>query len=433
MRLNSVRVVAKREYLMRFRSKAFWIGTLVGPIAVVALTILPSLLLSRSRTSQRVAVVDETGRIGADFAAGRFGEAHGKPRDNRGEIASFQARIEPPPSSPAAAAALRASLDKQVLGSGIDSWVWIGRGVLDGKPVEYHARSVSNFITQESLARNLSAIVRRVRLERAGLDPERVGALSSPVELATTRVSEKGGRAEGGLAGAAFGYLMFFMLYMMLQLWGQQVMTGVLEEKTSRVVEVVISAVQPFELMLGKLIGVCLIGLTQLLVWLITFTVVTSPAIATSLALTQSLTLPTLTLPMLINFVLLFVVGFFIFSSFYAAIGSSFNNLQEAQQLTFLVLPLFLVPLLIMFTVINDPNSKLAVITSLIPFFTPTLMTLRVALDMPPLWQLLLAYALTTGTILLMVWFCARIYRVGILMYGKKPTVQEMWRWARYR
>jgi ABC-2 type transport system permease protein len=168
-------------------------------------------------------------------------------------------------------------------------------------------------------------------------------------------------------------------------------------------------------------------------IWCTTLVILSTPGIlAAMVALPAGVSLPTVTIPMVLNFGLLFVLGFFVFASFYAAVGASFNNLQEAQQVAGFIVFFLLAPLFIMFRIINDPDSTLAVVTSLIPPFTPLLMTLRVALQMPPLWQLLLAYALTLGFIVLMVSIAARIYRVGILMYGKKPTVKEIWKWVRY-
>jgi ABC-2 type transport system permease protein len=320
-----------------------------------------------------------------------------------------------------------------VLAGSIDAWIWIGRDALSGGAVEYHAKNVSNILTQEVLRDNISAAVRRVRLRDAGYDADRVSELSKPVELKTERISATGSRKEVALAGAAFGYILFFMLYITLAIWGQQVMQGVLEEKSSRVIEVVVSAVKPFELMMGKLAGICAVGLTQFGIWLLTFSILTLPGILAAIAtLPEGVALPTLTPFMLLNFFLLFVLGFFVFSTVYAAIGAAFNNVQEAQQVAGVAVFFLVIPVFLMFRIINDPSSTFAVVMSLIPVFTPLLMTLRIALEMPPAWQLLLAYALTLGFLWCAVWACGRIYRVGILMYGKKPTFQELWKWMRY-
>src|SRR5215210_1835279 len=423
MRLDNIAVVAKREYSQRIRSKGFWLATLI----LVAAAVLPSLLLAKSRAEQRVVVVDATGQVAPRLLTDK------RPKEESGEdeqVARFEFLVEPPSGDPPAQ---RAGLDRRVLAKEIDAWIWIGREVLAGKPVEYHARTVSNVITQQVLRDDLSYVVRRVRLAEAGFDPDRVGSLSEQVDLETVRISKEGSRAEGGLAGAAFAYILFLLLYMVLVIWGQQVMQGVLEEKSSRIIEVVLSSVKPFELMMGKLVGICLVGLTQFSIWLLTLAAVATPGVMASIAgLPEGVKLPTITPAMVLHFMILFLLGFFVFSTLYAAIGASFNNVQEAQQVSGVAVFFLIIPVFLMVRIINDPSSTFAVVASLIPLFTPLLMTLRISLEMPPLWQILLAYALTLGFIVGMVWICARIYRIGILMYGKKPTFQELWKWIRY-
>lgn len=432
MRLENVAVVARREYLQRIKSKGFWIGTLILPLFVLAATVVPSILMSRSRTSQTIVVVDETGRVAGEIGRERPGKEE-TARARRGDmdrIARFDVLREKPAAD---AERQRRELNRRVLDKEIDAWVWIGGDVFAGAPVEYHSRTVSNVFTQEVLQDDISDAVRRVRLAEAGLDPDRVGELSEPVDLQAVKVSETGSRREGGIAGAAFSYILFLLLYMVLAVWGQQVMNGVLEEKSSRVVEVVISSLRPFELMMGKLTGICLVGLTQFGIWLATLLVVTIPQVLGALAtLPEGVTLPTVTVGMVVHFAILFVLGFFLFSTFYAAIGAAFNNMQEAQQVASVAVFFLVIPAFLMMPIINDPGSTMAVVTSLIPLFTPLLMTLRISLEMPPLWQILVSYALTVAFLWGMIWVCARIYRVGILMYGKKPTFKELWKWVRY-
>jgi ABC-2 type transport system permease protein len=438
MRLENVVVVTKREYLQRVKTKGFWIGTLILPLFVAGLTLLPGLLITKGESHQTLVVVDETGRVGEDLAA-RLNRRDGtapKGGSERGlavdesRMARFDVKLLRPAAN---RQRQREELNQQVRSKEVDAWIWIGPGVFKDDRVEYHARSVSNVFTQDALEDDLSWVVRRERLREAGIDPERMEELTKGVKLATQRVSEKGSRAEGGLGGMLFAIVLFMILYMAMLLWGQQVMNGVLEEKGSRVIEVVISAVTAFELMMGKLVGICLVGLTQLGIWLGTMVVVTAPGLVASMALMpEGTVLPTLTPMMLFNFMLLFILGFFAFATLYAAIGSAFNNLQEAQQAASIVMIFIIIPVTVMYPVINDPNSRMATILSLIPLFTPLLMPLRIAIEMPPVWQLLLAYALTIGFVFAMVWICARIYRVGILMYGKKPTFKEIWKWTRY-
>lgn len=225
---------------------------------------------------------------------------------------------------------------------------------------------------------------------------------------------------------------LFLMLYMILIIHGTQIMQGVIEEKSSRVIEVITSAVAPTELMAGKLGGICLLALTQLGIWLATAVLLTTPGIIGAVATMPAGALPSIPAAVLANFLVLFLLGFFLFSTLYAMIGAAFNSVQEAQQVASIAIFFVVAPMIFFMPVINDPDSRLAVVTSMIPFFTPLVMTLRVAAKMPPTWQIVVAYLGCGATVALMIWLCSRVYRVGILMYGKKPTVQEIARWVRY-
>jgi ABC-2 type transport system permease protein len=434
MRLDNIEIVARREYLQRVRSKGFWIGTVLFPLFAVAMTVLPSIFLARTKTSQQVVVVDETGRVAPELLKERPRPKPANRLPNNDEmeqqISRVQFSVEP------AAADRKAqdeSLAKRVLNKEVDAWIRITPGVLKGDPVEYHGRSVSNFMTQGALERRLSDAVRRVRLVDAGLDADRIGELSAPVNLRTIRVSKEGSRAEGGAGGFFAAYVLFFMLFLGLLLWGAQVMNGVLEEKGTRVVEVLVSSVKPFELMMGKLSGICLVGLTQFAVWLLTLVVVSAPGVVAALGtMPDEFKLPSLSPVAALHFLLFFSFGFMVYSSFYAALGAAFNNLQEAQQMAGMMNFLLAIPAIVMPMVINSPSSATSTVMSLIPLFTPLLMPLRIFVETPPAWQIALGYALTIGFLFFMVWLCSRIYRVGILMYGKKPTIPELLRWVRY-
>jgi ABC-2 type transport system permease protein len=211
------------------------------------------------------------------------------------------------------------------------------------------------------------------------------------------------------------------------------VLQGVLEEKSSRVVEVIVSAATPFELMIGKLLGIGAAALTQFGLWLACIVALTAPGlIASMVAMPEGFGIPTISIVQALYVLVFFVLGFFVYSTMYAAVGAAFNSVQEAQQLA--TIPTFAIisPLLFLLPVLNDPAGALAVVTSMVPIMSPILMPLRIAIEMPPAWQVWLSIAITAAFVWLMIGVCARIYRVGILMYGKKPTVQELWRWLRY-
>jgi ABC-2 type transport system permease protein len=425
--LDKTLVIARREYLARIRSKGFWISTLVLPLVLTGLFSLPVLVLMKSTARLEAVIVDETGRIGAGLAE-RLSGAEAEAREpNLVRVDAKVVGVEADPE------AQRAALDRRLLGEEIDAWIWIGREGLAENRVEYHARNVSNTLTQDVIEDAISAEVREMRLADAGLDPETVRPLLAPVHLRTIKVSEEGSRTEVGEAGFFLAYGLFFLLYMVLLLWGQQVLQGALEEKTSRIVEVVIASARPFDLMLGKLLGIGGAAFTQFSLWMATVVVLTAPGLVTALAsLPEDVGLPTFSLLQAAAVFVFFVLGFFVYASVFAAVGASFNNLQEAQQLAYLPTSMIILPIFFLFPVINDSSSTLAVVTSLIPPLTPILMPLRIVVEMPPPWQVGLAMVLTALFVYLMVVLCGRIYRVGILMYGKKPTIQEIWRWARY-
>lgn len=431
MRLDNIGIVARREYVQRIRSKGFWIGTVIFPLFAVAMTVLPSLLMVRSRTTQTIVVLDDTGRVAAQLNAPKT-ERPADPLQQGQQMRLAKVELIPEAAQPDRKAQEEA-LNRRVVDKEIDAWIRITPGALTGEPVEYHGRSTSNFMTQDVLEDRLTEAVRRVRLADAGYDPDKVGELSADVDLKTIRVSKEGSRAEGGAGGFLFAYILFFMLFLSLLIWGQQVMNGILEEKGSRAVEVIISTVKPFELMMGKLTGICLVGLTQFGIWIATMVVISAPGLLSAMTtMPDQLQIPTLGPLAALQFLLFFTLGFFVYASFYAALGAAFNSLQEAQQVAGTLGILFAVPAILMPMIINAPSSTLSTVTSLIPLFSPVLMPLRIVTETPPAWQIAAAYVLTAGFLVLMVWICGRIYRIGILMYGKKPTIPELLRWVRY-
>jgi len=425
MRLDKVRVVAKREYLSRIRSKTFWLTTVLLPLFMAAMFVGPVLIIARSTSHLEAVLVDGTGVLGPGIA---------ERLSTRGPGVGALAQVDLDLVAPAAdRAAQRAELDRRLLDEEIDAWIWLDREGLAGGRAEYHARSVSNTLTQEQIEEAISIEVQKLRLTEAGFDPDVVEPLLEPVSLTTLKVSEEGSRAEAGEAGFFLAYGLFFMLYVVLLLWGQQVLQGVLEEKSSRVVEVIVSSVRPFELMLGKLGGIGGAALTQFSIWLAAAVALTAPGLVSALgALPEDVGLPRITPVQALAIVVFFLLGFFVYASMFAAVGASFNNAQEAQQLSFLPTGFIILPVFFLFPVINDSNGTLAIVTSLIPPLTPILMPLRIAVEMPPLWQVGLGVVLTALFVVFMVGLCGRIYRVGILMYGKKPTLKEIWRWVHH-
>jgi ABC-2 type transport system permease protein len=425
MQVDKALVVARREYRARIRSKGFWISTAILPLLLVAMGVIPALIASGTSSSKQLVVVDETGRLANAIAA-----ALTDAQDAASQVTEFTVEVEPPSAD---RENQRLELDRRILDEGLDAWLWITEEDLERGQVEYHAESVSAFVSQGVLESRLTRVVRRDRLSRLGVEPQQADRLVASVGLRTVRVSTEGSKEEREGAGFVLAYALFLLLYVMLMIYGQQVMNGVLEEKTSRIVEVVVSTTRPFELMAGKIAGVCGIALTQLVIWLGSLAIVTLPGIVATMAwLPDGMDVPHLELSLVAHFILLFLIGFIVYSTFYAAIGAAFNSVQEAQQFAGYAVIFLVAPMLFFIFVINDPDSTLSVVTSLIPPFTPLIMLLRLAVKTPPLWQIVLGYVLSIAFAVFMAWLAGRIYRIGILMYGKKPTVQELWRWLRY-
>jgi ABC-2 type transport system permease protein len=428
---NNTLIIAQREYLARVRSKGFWLATVALPLALAAFGVLPSLLLMRSDATHRLVIVDVTGRLGDEV---------------RRELTGGEAREVVDAVTPAGGDGARADfeiellgefdrgdLNRRVLAGDIDAWILIDDASLEEDQIRYYAESVSNFFTQERIENAVSAAVRAWRLEAAGYDADEVGALARPLDLAAVKVTPEGEKEEGVAAGIVLAYFLFFTLYLLLVIYGQQVMNGVIEEKSSRIVEVIVSTARPFELMLGKLVGICSVALTQLGIWMATVIVLTLPGVVAAIAwIPQGTTLPTLGPGLALHLLINFLLGFFLFCSLYAAIGAAFNSVQEAQHFAVVVVAFLVLPVLLFWKVLNDPDGGISVVTSMIPLFTPLLMMLRLVVKAPPAWQVAVAYLLTAAFTWALVWFSSRVYRVGILMYGKKPTLRELWRWVRY-
>ena len=425
MRLDKTLVLAKREYLSRVKTKGFWIGILVLPVLMGALFVVPALVMSKTGSDTELVIVD-----GAGLGPAVVERLEERRTEGSMDGARFATTVV---AASADAAAQERELDRRLLDEEIDAWVRLDPDAIEAGEVPFRARNVANAFTQDALEDALSEVVREPRLAEAGFSREQADALIQGIDLDTIRVSAEGSRSEAGEAGFFLAYGLFFLLYMVLLIWGQQVLQGVLEEKSSRVVEVIVSSARPFDLMLGKLLGIGGAALTQFLVWMGTLVALTAPGLVTSLAfLSEMDDLPSITVAQALYVVIFFVLGFFVYSSMYAAVGAAFNSLQEAQNFSSVPTLAIVSPLFFLFPVINDSGSPLAVVLSMIPLLSPILMPLRIAVELPPAWQIWLSIAITAAFVVLMVWLASRIYRVGILMYGKKPTVQELWRWLRY-
>jgi ABC-2 type transport system permease protein len=413
MRWHEFSVVFRREFFTRIHSKAFWISTLLTPLFMFAITVLPSLFASK----QREAVV-----LGVQDPAGIYLDPlHRALEERRLE------RPDVPISIVALPAGLPAdSLDARVEAKVIDAYLLLPAEAVDADEINYHARVTTNFNVQRQIELLLSRVIVAQRLRERGLDVEAIQGLSKPVSLNPVSVSE------GNMGGEAQFYLafaLFMLLYMMLVFHGQAILRSVLEEKSSRIIEVMVSSLRPAELLLGKITGVGAAGFLQLSLWLLTGLALSGAA---SIGLLAAGRMPTIQPALVVHTLLFFVIGFLIYAALFAIVGAMHNNETEAQQFAGLVLAPIIVPAILMPGIITAPSSTPNVILSLVPFMAPLTMIMRLSVSSVPAWQVGLAYVLAIALIVVELWIAARIYRVGILMYGKRPTARELAKWARY-
>jgi ABC-2 type transport system permease protein len=415
--VSRVLVVARREYLERVRSKAFIIATVLGPILLTGITIVPALLAGRAGEPLRVAVLDDSGNLArpVEEALSRHG----------GEGAR-RFVVQPPGEGPREERERR--LKEAVRAQKLDGYLHLPADVLERGSAVYYGRNVSNAVDLRILESTVSDTLVGRRLAGAGLDTVRIRALTRKVDLTTIRVTAAGEREDRG-ATMIFAVVLLMILYTTVLMWGQAVMTGVIEEKASRVIEVIASSVSSVKLLAGKLLGVGAAGLTQFLVW--SASILFSSLGAATFFPQQDL--PDVTPLILVSFVVFFLLGYALYSSLFAAVGACVNTTQEAQSLAF---PVFM-PLVLAVTffplVLQSPDGRLATVLSLVPLFTPLLMFLRITVLPPPAWQIVLGALLTAATVAAVLYVAARIYRVGILMYGKRPTFPEILKWVNRR
>jgi ABC-2 type transport system permease protein len=365
---------------------------------------------------KRIAVIDPTGKYFAPLRA-EIAQSKDAARFDLSEAAVPPDGID----------ALRARLKRDIEAKKIDGYLLLDPPSIAAGKVAYRASSVSDYSYQERLERHLNSVLLRDRLISRGVPPDSVAELEKTVSLDAKRADEK----ESG--GFLVSMVFFVFLYATLIQYGMYNLRGVIEEKSNRIVEIVISSVRPTELMLGKVVGIGLVGLTQYAIWSIlamNLALLSGSGLAAALGFANA-TIPTVPMSTLAYFVLFFLLGYFFYASIYTAIGAPFNSDQEAQQLA-------MIPTLMIVSVwgfwgliVNNPNSTLATVLSMIPPLTPMVMFFRVTLAPVPGWQVGLASAIMLVSIVAMSWLAGKIYRIGILMYGKKPTVPEILRWMR--
>ena len=437
--MNKIGLIIKREYMTRVRKRSFIILTFLGPILMAAIYIIPIMLaLNSSNENLRIAVVDESHWFEDRFTGTKehtFVNMSNQPIDSVKELVKsgiFDMAVYVPPTQ---------------LNIPSNAVVYSIRQV----PMEVE-NYISNVMKKE---------IEDQKLMAKGVDPEIVSAVKTDVNLQIMRMDDKGNEKETFTkVQFALGIGLSLLVYMFIIFFGGQVMQGVSEEKTNRIIEVIISSVKPFQLMMGKIIGVSLVALTQFVLWILltgalylgfsAFMGLSSPEILSSgtvmsqqissndimnneavqniIQIAHSIDFGTI----IGCFLIFFILGYLLYATLYAAIGSLVDNNTDSQQFTLPVTVPLIVAIISSFYIVNNPDSSLSVWLSMIPFTSPISMMVRIPFGVP-IWQIVLSVVILAGTFVAMTWFAAKIYRTGILMYGKKLSYKEIFKWLKYK
>ena len=433
-------LIIKREFIAKVRNKSFIVMTFISPLLFVALMAFVAYLSSMKADTKSIAIHDESGLFVQEFTAKNKEKGEYKYLD----LSLVDLKL----------------LKDSIISESYEGLLYIPK-VSNTKDFESKIQFISNDSPSISFIENIqdqiAAKLTKDNLVKANLDTLAINKAKANVNINLTKTS--GEESVKGLneikigIGGAFGYL----IMMFIIIYGNMVMRSVIEEKTSRIVEIIISSVKPFQLMIGKIIGTSLAGLLQFFIWAIIglslmfaasvfLGVNVGPTARISPELMQTAqqemsgtaqmyikelwNLPIASI--LVGFVVYFIGGYFLYSSFYAAIGAAVDNQTDSQQFLLpIIMPLMLSVYIGFFTVINDPHGTVAVVFSMIPLTSPIVMLMRIPFGVP-LWQIAISVTLLFASFFAVVWFAAKIYRIGILMYGKKPSWGELYKWLKY-
>jgi ABC-2 type transport system permease protein len=422
---NKIWTIISFEFISRVKSKGFIISTILGPILLVALIVIPGIVatLSMNETGKKIAVVDETGIIAERLV--------------KSEPAVFSISKKNPEE-----------LKSEVLKGNLDAFLHIEEDVFKTASVNVYTPGGGGLGYLEKIENLMSEIVREKRLIERGFDKTVIDLVESNVAVNSVKVTKEGTQKDYTEFFSIFGYILGFMIYMLMFAYGGIVMRGVINEKVNRIIEVINSSATPMQIMMGKIFGIGAVGLLQVLIWISIAGIIsiTSGSILPMLLGQQNTAMPPgmssptpqmpFEIPMIpigvwIAFLFFFLVGYFIYSSLFAAIGSAVDQEEDAAQLQTPVTMPLIIPILFMTSVLGNPDGTLAIVLSLIPFFSPIIMTARIAATSVPVWQIALSVVLCLATLYGSIWFASKVYRVGILMYGKKPKIKDLIKWIK--
>lgn len=412
-------LIIKREYLERVRRKSFIISTILMPVLMIAMMILPGIIAATSGPENKsIAVIDRSGAVAPVLTAA--------PSSQTGM--TFTAVAD--------------NIDDAKANTDYDAVMVIESDVVQNNDhITLYSEDALSMQTEQMITQLVGQAIEARRLQAYNIEnlPQILASVQPDVHITTVNNE---GQTSSSIANYMTGLVMMMILYMFILLYGQMVMTSIIEEKNNRVLEVVVSSVRPGQLMLGKILGIGAVAVTQMLIWTVlifAFMQWGMPLIADSIGggvnladLLGGLADTGHVMYLFGCMILLMIGGYMFYSSIYAAIGSAVDNIQDASQLqSFAIVPIILA-IVLAFQAINDPFSSTAVVLSMVPFTSPMVMMARLPYGVPG-WQLAASLAILALSVWIMVWLSAKIYRVGIFMYGKKPTVKDLVRWTRYK
>lgn len=419
--MSSVKLIIAREYLERVKRKSFIITTLLTPLLMLLLMAAPTLIMLFSSPEERkIAVIDDSGVIA--------------PQLRSTEELTFVNVNEP--------------LDSLRDNGSYESILVLSSGIVDEKEpsATLYTRGASSIMTEELISGQISDAIEGQRIKAYDIENLRqiLDEVQTDVHLSTVRI-DKGEESEtSSIVSYIMGLVMDMMLYMFILIYGQMVMTSIIEEKNNRVLEIVVSSVNPTSLMLGKIVGIGLVAITQIVIWGCLLAIASAWALPSLAAIATKAGDPEVTgmmsqlgnpawLASLFGWLVVFFIGGYLFySAIWASIGSSVDNIQDASQLSSIATVPVIIGIVCSMSIIQDPDSTMAVWVSMIPFTSPMAMMSRLPFGVP-LWQTLTSVVLLYASFFALIWLAAKIYRVGIFMYGKKPSVADLIRWARYK
>ncbi|MCY7348148.1 MAG: ABC transporter permease [Pyrinomonadaceae bacterium] len=440
--------VVKHEYKKIVLKWTFLLATLLFPVLGAAFAVIPALIFSIKGEPTRMVIVDPTGKIAPRLKENLSKEKTAKislrdesARDlsvssqgqmkNIAEQAGETFNFIEYSADAKSIEQLRSELTGKITDKEIDAYLIVPPNYdSPAAKFDFFSRKAGDIISNSILERATNGAVRSQRLADANIEEDKVKDLSRNVNFSKTTINEKGVEKSGeGIFAVAF--IIGMMMYILLMAYGQQILAAVVEEKETRIAEILFSSAKPFELMMGKLVGVGLAGLTQLAIWIFSALVLAGIGLSQMSAMGINFSMPDITPLTVAYFFIFFLLGFFIYATIYALIGSMVTTVQEGGQFAMIPIVLLVFGFYMSFTVIRDPNSTASFWVSIAPFLAPITMPVRILAETPPFWQIALAILLNGLAIAGLVWLAARVYRVGMLMYGKRATIPEVWKWIR--